>query len=179
MSKIWRVKISVLEGFKTPLRRFIVNENNKKLTGSWSKGRSQKYAYYRFERSGGYNYNRDNFEKAFMRYMDSFSLDSQYYQKLTRFIKDELIAREEIEKKESENLHKHIQELNTRQNILIKKNVDGVISDAILKQQLDAIDIDLTNAHASLFKASDGKVDIDKAVAFLEPYFKEIGRAHV
>ena len=155
-----------------PLRRFIVNENNKKLTGSWSKGRTQKYPYYRFERSGGYNYNRDKFEKAFMGYMDSFSLDNEHYQKLTRFIKDELIAREQVEQRESENLQKHIQELNTRQTILIKKNVDGVISDAILKQQLDSIDMELTNAHASLFKASDAKVDIDEAVAYLKPYFK-------
>lgn len=149
-----------------------MNENNKKLTGSWSKGRYKKYLYYRFERSGGYDYNRDKIEKAFMEYMDSFSLDDEYYKKLTRFIKEELVVREQIEKRKSENLQKHIQELNTRQTILIKKNVGGVISDAILKQQLDSIDIELTNAHASLYKASDCQIDIQEGVAYLKSYFK-------
>ena len=155
-----------------PLRRFIVNENNKKLTGSWSTGKYKKFPYYRFGRTGGSNYNRDNFEHAFMRYMDYYALDNAHYQKLRRFIKEELVARDQIEQKESENLQKHIKELNARQTILIKKNIDGIISDTVLKQQLDVIDVELTNSHTLLYNHSSEKIDISECVNYLEPYFK-------
>lgn len=155
-----------------PLRRFVINEKGKKLTGSWSTGRRQKYPYYRFERTGGRNYNRNKFEREFMAFMDKFSLDDECYQKLRTFIKDELIATEQIEKKEAENIHKRIQELNARQSILITKNVDGIISDAVLKQQLDAIDMELIDAHAILFKTLDTGIDLNEVVDYLESYFK-------
>src|SRR5205823_4866582 len=58
-----------------PLRRFIVNEYGDKLSGSWCKGRRQKYPYYRFMRAGKYNYNRDKFEKSFIAFMNSYGID--------------------------------------------------------------------------------------------------------
>jgi len=157
-----------------PLRRFITNENNTKLTGSWSKGRRQRYPYYRFGRTGtGHNYNRDRFENRFMQYMDSFGFGDQHYEKLSRFIKEELTGRDQIEQKDIEKIKAHIQELTKRQSTLVKKNVDGVISDSILKQQLEVIDLELTNAHASLFRGvSSPVIDLNEGVAYLKEYFK-------
>jgi hypothetical protein len=55
-----------------PLRKFVVNENGKKLTGSWSKGAIHKrYPFYRFGGNNS-NHNRDNFEEAFMEYIDEY-----------------------------------------------------------------------------------------------------------
>lgn len=154
-----------------PLRRFIVNENNLKLTGSWCSGRKQKYPYYRFGRSGGANYNRDEFEKAFMEYMDSYAIDKDHYQKLIRFIEDELVAREQLEQKEAVTINEQIKSISNLQSALIKKNVDGVISDTILKQQLDSIEIELMNANARLSKFSYRKLNIAEAIRYLEQYF--------
>ena len=157
-----------------PLRRFVINQDGLKLTGSWCKGRRQRFPYYRFGRTGGSNYNRDKFEKSFMEHMDTYALDTEHYQKLKRFIKEELVAREQIEQKEYDNLQERITELNVRQTLLIKKNVDGIISDAVLKQQLDAIEIELTDTHAVLFQHTtiDKNFDIAEGVDYLEPYFK-------
>ena len=58
-------------------------------------------------------------------------------------------------------------------NILINKNVDGVISDAILTQQLSVIDREIVQTQSLLFKLDTVEVNLLEAVEFLEPYFKK------
>jgi site-specific DNA recombinase len=154
-----------------PLRRFVVNEEGKKITGSWCKGRSAKYPYYRFSIKGS-NYNRDDFEEKFCKYMDRFQLDKDLITKLRSKLKDKLGKATANEQKDGRKLRTHIQELTERQNTLIKKNLDGFISDTILKQQLDLIERDITESQINLASIQEMEIDFEELLDYVESYLE-------
>ena len=76
------------------------------------------------------------------------------------------------QRKETDRLKKYINELTDKQTGIIKKNLDGVIPDNVLKQQLAMIDKELLNANASLAVMPNTETDYEEAVGFLEGYLK-------
>ncbi len=152
-----------------PLRRFVVNEEGKKLTGSWCKGRSAKYPYYRFSVKGS-NYTKSKFEDEFMDYMDRFHFDKELISKLRIKLKEKLIKANTVDKKDSHKLRIYIQELTERQNALIKKNLDGFVSDNILKQQLDLIETEVQESKTRLASTQGKEVDYNELLNYVEKY---------
>ncbi len=155
-----------------PLRRFVMSPEGRKLTGSWSKGRSKKYPFYRFEVKGS-NYNRDKFETGFMEYMDRFQLDTSLINKLKLKLKEKLTKATANEQKDGRKLRAYVDELTERQNVLIRKNLDGYISDSILKQQLDIIEKELADTQITLVSIQETEIDFDDVVEFVEGYLKK------
>ena len=155
-----------------PLRKFIKNDTGKVLTGSWSSGRDRKYPFYRFGNDKS-SLNRDTFEKDFKEFMDRYKLDEKHYQKLKILVRDNLTKATSEQRKEAEQLQKHIDELNEKQSAIIKKNLDGVINDNVLKQQLELIENQLTDATASLSNIPNSDADYEKMLDFMEEYLKQ------
>ncbi len=155
-----------------PLRKFVVNENGKKLTGSWSKGRSQRYPFYRFGGNNS-NHNRDKFEEAYMEYVDRYGFDDAKIERLKELVRENLVKATLDQRKESDKLKKYIAELTEKQNGIIKKNLDGFIPDNVLKQQLEMIDRQLLDAHASLANIPSSETDYEEALDFLQEYLKK------
>ncbi len=155
-----------------PLRRFVMSPEGRKLTGSWSKGRSKKYPFYRFEVKGS-NYNRDKFETGFMEYMDRFQLDTSLINRLKLKLKEKLTKATANEQKDGRKLRAYVDELTERQNVLIRKNLDGFISDSILKQQLDLIEKELADTQITLISIQETEIDFDEVVEFVEQYLKK------
>ncbi len=155
-----------------PLRRFVLNENGKKLTGSWSKGRSQKYPFYRF---GGNNSNhkRDKFEEAFMEYVDRYGFDSSKLKRLKELVRENLVKATINQRKESDRLKKYLNELEEKQTGIIKKNLDGFIPDTVLKQQLAMIDKEIFESNASLAVIPNTETNYEEALEFLEEYLQK------
>lgn len=154
-----------------PLRRFIVNEDGKKISGCWSKGRYKKYPYYLFGGKNS-NYNRDKFEKVFMNYVDKYKFDNTKLGRLKELVKENLVKATIHQRKDTEHLRKYINELTEKQTGIIKKNLDGIISDCVLKQQLEIIDKELLDANASLSVLPNSKTNYEEVLAFLEGYLK-------
>ena len=155
-----------------PLRKFVKNDAGKVLTGSWSSGRYKKYPFYRFGNDKS-SHSRDPFETDFKAYMDKYKLDEKHYQKLKILVRDNLTKATLGQKKEAEQLQKIIKELNEKQSALIKKNLDGVINDTVLKQQLGMIENQLTEVTASLANIPNSDADYDKMIEFMEVYLKQ------
>lgn len=154
-----------------PLRKFITNEYGRKLTGSWSKGRNKKYPFYRFGGNKS-NHNRDKFEEAFIQFMDKYRFDDTKFKKLKEFVQKHLVNATIDKRKECDRLKKYINELSEKQSGIIKKNLDGVIPDNVLKQQLAMIDKDLTNANASLLVIPNMETNYEEALEFVKEYLK-------
>lgn len=154
-----------------PLRRFIISPEGRKLTGSWCQGRSKKYPFYRFGVKGS-NYNRDEFEKGFIKFMDRFQLDKRLISKLKTKLKEKLDKATAGEKKDGNKLRVYIEELTKRQNNLIKKNLEGYISDLILKQQLDLIEKELTDTQISLASVQENEINFDEILKYVQPYLE-------
>ncbi len=154
-----------------PLRKFVKNEEDKVLTGSWSSGRNKKYPFYRFGNDKS-SYSRDIFQEDFKKYMDTYGLDEKHYQKLKILVRDNLTKATSVQRKEAEQLQKYINELNGKQSAIIKKNLDGVINDTVLKQQLELIENQVTEATASLSNIPNSDADYEQMIEFMEEYLK-------
>lgn len=154
-----------------PLRRFVISSEGRKLTGSWSKGRTKKYPFYRFGVKGS-NYNRDKFEESFMQYMDKFQLNEDLIRKLKIKLGEKLYKATENEQKDGRKLRSYVDELHERQNALIKKNLDGFISDSILKQQLDIIEREMTDTQINLASVQEMEMDFDEVLGYVSYYLE-------
>jgi site-specific DNA recombinase len=133
-----------------PLRRFIALPSGRKLTGCWVKGRAKKYPYYLFHSTKQW-FKKQHFDDAFMQLLDQFKLSDSDFAKLKERLLLQATNININAQKEKTSRIKRIAELKQQQNSLIQKNLNGIISDSLLKEQLDSID-------AELFKADQFKV---------------------
>lgn len=155
-----------------PLRRFIKNENNQKLTGSWSKGRAgKKYAFYRFGGKGS-NFNRDGLEKAFMAHMDGFSFKEEHIDKLEKFLKLKLEKATLNKRKEIEKIKNRAKELREKQTVLIDKNIQGLLKDHVLQEQLEFIDKELSNIEITLIDSEESEISISELIEYAKGYLR-------
>lgn len=152
-----------------PLRRFVTNPQGKKVTGSWCKGRYKSYPYYRFSVKGE-NYKRDEFEKAFMAYMDQHKLNSEMFAKLKGKLKVKLGKALDNRNKGSGKLESRIRDLTQTQNTLIQKNLKGFVSDTVLKKQLDIIEKEISTTQEALASQKEVHVDFDELLDYAREY---------
>jgi site-specific DNA recombinase len=154
-----------------PLRRFVFSPEGLKLTGSWSSGRSAKYPFYRFGGKGS-NYARDEFERQFAFKMDSYAFGSEHIHKLKLLVRKEFDVATAGARKDAHALQTRIDELAEQQTALVKKNIQGVLSDAVLKQQLALVEKQTMEAHASLALLRNVDVSPEEAIDFTEEYLR-------
>jgi site-specific DNA recombinase len=126
------------------LRRFVSSPTGQKLTGSWSTGKSgKKFPYYRFLVKGS-NYSRKQFENAFCDFMNSFAFDRDLLNRFMNAAKSAAESQNEILKAYNDRYGDIVRDLKEQQTALIQKNLKGIISDELLKEQLSIIQTTLT-----------------------------------
>lgn len=155
-----------------PLRRFVLNNEGKKITGSWSKGCRKKYPYYRFGGKGS-NYSRDKLEAHFMQFMDSFAFNKSELKKLVQFVEKYIVKADKDTHQRIELLKKEVADLQQKQSGLISKNLNGVISDAVLKTHLDLIETRIMDIGAEIVSYTEEKIDTREAVAYIKEYLEK------
>ncbi len=158
-----------------PLRRFVLHPDGKKLTGHWAQGRYKKYPYYRFIGIKKADFKKEDFEKAYMTYIDRYTLHHKHIVLFRKALKEGFDSAIANDFKEAEHLRAFIAELNERQTKLIDKNVKGIISDVILRRQLDQIEEKLTSAHSALYSLPDKQEDIGELLDFASKYLENPG----
>jgi len=162
----------VIENPDFPLRRFIRHPSGLKLTGSWSTGRSKnKYAYYRFKMKG-LEFKKKDLEERFKEFINLFQFDEGQLEKLKVFLQENFTKKTVDGRKESKRIENHINDLRTKQTNLVEKNLNAVISDSILKTQLDIIEQELLKAYSQLAQIPDSKYDFEEVLDFVSEYLQ-------
>lgn len=154
-----------------PLRRFVFTPEGRKLTGSWSQGRTDKYPFYNFGIKGS-NQNRDDFHIEFMSHLSKYALSDKHIKLLKEKMKEKLVKATVNERKEADSMRVRLAELEKKQSALIQKNLDGVISDTVLKQQLEYIDREIAELQGSLLNVEENEQDPIELLEFAEEYLK-------
>jgi hypothetical protein len=156
-----------------PLRRFIHHPSGKKLTGCWAKGNRQKYPYYLFHIKG-MEFRKNDLENAFKEFLDQFKLTPKQVAKLKIQVEENLIKATENERREIALAQKYIADLKERQRSLIQKNMQGVISDSILKEQLEYIEAELRQVSPSIVSPFGfDKAKLEAALVEVNEYLKK------
>lgn len=152
-----------------PLRRFVTHATGKKLTGSWSKGRSKNYAFYRFGMKGT-NYQRELLEKQFTNFMDQYSLDARLTEKLKTLVKQKFSTATAQSRKEVERLKLRLEELEKQQTTLVQKSLNGFVTDQVLKSQLGLMQTERHDIQTILTNTKETGFNVDEAITFAEEY---------
>lgn len=152
-----------------PLRRFVKDLKGEKLTGAWSAGRAKKYAYYRFIKAGQ-QFPKGSFETSFLSYFDKYSFNESLLQKLKNHVLKEL---SDVSDKNTVSVTELISRkgiLKEKQNALVQKNLSGVISDSLLREQLGKIDEELWTIERFLSKREETKIDTKTVFDYLDHF---------
>jgi DNA invertase Pin-like site-specific DNA recombinase len=152
-----------------PLRRFVFNPNGLKLTGSFARG---KYPSYRFNGASG-NYERDELERRFTFLMDSYRFESRDMLKLKQFVREKFHGATEKERAEATKLETYLKELAERRTALVQKNLKGVISDAVLKEQLGIMEKAEIETQSTLALLGSATGSPEEAVEFATEYLEQ------
>ena len=161
----------LMENPDFPLRRFVYHPTGARLTGSWSRGNTKRYAYYRYKLCG-FEFKKGLLEERYSSYISEFKLHEEHYKRFKELITENLIKATKDRQQVALRLKKQITDLKEKQNSLIQKNLSGVISDTILREQLESIEESLLNKHADLAKMPDQEMNIEKALGFASIYLK-------
>ncbi|NNV53875.1 recombinase family protein [Limnovirga soli] len=148
-----------------PLRRFIQHPDGIKLTGGWAQGKTKKYPYYLFHKKPKV-FKKSYLENWFMELLDQLKFNDDHFIKLKKYVHEHLELKNMDNKLQAEKLRKHITGLKEKQNMLIQKNLSGIISDAVLSQQLDDTERHLMQTTADLAQITHLPVNFDQI--FLE-----------
>lgn len=149
-----------------PLRRFVKHPDGCKLTGAWSQGRAKKYAYYRFIKTK-LQWPKVKLEPSFLNFLNKYALKEELLSQLKTELLTRFSNKSENRTREIEQLALTKKQLKEKQNTLLHKNIDGIISNTLLKEQLAALDEELWLIEKNLLENEDNKVNIPAVFDFV------------
>lgn len=163
-----------------PLRKIIRCANcGKGMTGGWSKGRHAKYGYYRC--GGPCNHvsiKKDEMEGVVVNLLKQYTPKEQslnlfitflykiYHERLSRLTKIRNEADSEIER------------LKSLRKTLVEKNLSGVYSDEIFKEQNLLIEDQMMQAQISKDDETTDKYNIEAVTTFIKTILADLGETY-
>lgn len=157
-----------------PLRRFVHATSGEKLTGAWAQGKLKKYPYYRFQIEKQ-TYSKWFLDTTFAAFMEENSISLRYLNAVRIIIKDLATKHSNKKKAKNEYLDTRSAELTNKKGLLIEKNLSGVISDAILRQQLETVERELWKIQRIKERQNSSLIGVVKLLDQVEPYLARPG----
>ncbi|MFP5041635.1 recombinase family protein [Parasediminibacterium sp. JCM 36343] len=159
-----------LENPDFPLRRFVRHaRTGEKLTGSWSKGRRMRYAYYRYVHAYS-QWKKDDLEKKFLSFMDSFSFNKDLLTMFKKHVSHSMKAKTEESRQGFDALEKLERELKEKRAALVEKSLNKIISDSVLKESLDLIESELWDVQKAKDEREGNSVDYSVILKYIENF---------
>jgi site-specific DNA recombinase len=143
-----------------PLRRFVLAPDGKVLTGCWCQGIRKKYPYYRFPGNGSM-FPREKLEDLFASFLNKYAVDISLIERLKEKVVAKLSTASEAKRIWLDEYKAKEQKLKEKQQVLINKNIEGVLPDTIFKEQLSLLNEEMWEVQKCLEEGTERKVDID------------------
>ena len=151
-----------------PLRRFVkCSSCTKSLTGSWSKGRSTKYAYYHCENKGcrAVSLKKDALEKLFHEELGTLSIRPQTLELIQAIAQDVWAERTKEECKAKILLQAKIDNLKNRRDRLVDAYVeDKKIDQETYESRLESIKADMQEAESLMPTATISETQLSNVI---------------
>lgn len=133
-----------------PLRRFFKHPNGEPLTGNWSKGRSQRYPYYRFKRLSKHNFRKAYVDDKFVELLNQYQFSPSSLSKFRNYVRQNLIYKLKDENKRYETLKAAIEVKKNEQLNLSKQLSQRLISESTFKRLMDRLDFEIEQSEVEL-----------------------------
>ena len=163
-----------------PLRRIVkCSKCGIGLTAGWSKGRNKRYGYYRCAgKCNNISIKSEVLDEAVIELLRDISPKEEYLELFTKFVKDEYEERLKDLKKNKNKADSKIQELLDMRKVLVEKNLMGIYSDEIFKEQNKLLEEKIAKAQVAKDEATLDKYDINKLTDFIKETFKDLGETY-
>ncbi len=167
-----RLKVYKHENPDFPLRRFVVNDQGKKLNGYWSKGRNKKYPYYSFAAKNS-TIRKEVLEDNFKVLLDFFEFDGNNYQVLKDNLVYHLKLRLQSQLKERSRIEAAIKTIYQQMRHYSKNEYDGVIDRSLLKIHISDLTEELRSLEKKLELLSQDQYDVDELLQFAKGFLEK------
>lgn len=162
------------------LRRFVKCGSCKKpLTGSWSKGRNDKYPYYRCPNAKckAINIRRESLEKLFVEHLSKFSPKPEYTRLFNEIVLDVWHKKQATLMALAVSLRTCIDDLTAKKERLLEAFIyDKAIDRNTYRQQEAKLNEQLTIAELELSEAQADEFDVESVLQLVEHLLSNAGR---
>jgi site-specific DNA recombinase len=169
-----------IDNVEFPLRRIVKCERcDNPVTGGWSKGKRARYAYYRCQKGCKVpSISADRLNESTIHFLSNITptkegldafialLRRTYYQRFTHL------------QKRKEEADKALGKLREQRQALIQKNLSGVYSDEIFKEQNKLIEDQITTVQMAKDDALVAKYNLEAIIKFMRDKFANLGRTY-
>ncbi len=157
-----------------PLRGFVrCGGCDRPLTGSWSTGRSKKYAYYHCTKCGAVRAKKAALEIAFFELLQQLRLKQSYTRLFKAAVTDVWKQRLETVSEETKAQRKQVQRLEAKRQRLLDLLEEGVIDTETYKQRAAKVRTELTLAGIDERATEAESLDIEAVLEFAEQILLE------
>ncbi len=154
-----------------PLRQFThCAICNHPLTGSWSKGRSKKYAYYRCKNSKCkfINIKKVDLENIFIDYLKELEPTQEYLELFKAIVLDRWEDAKGQSEEQCKAIEKRLQELKTHRQKLVNAVVEKLIDKVTYDEQKDKLNQEIAVAELDAHQAKLETFDIEGVLNFAQ-----------
>lgn len=163
-----------------PLRRITkCGKCGAAMTGYWSQGRSQKYGYYRCSKfCTGKAVKIEVLEEHVLNVLKKITPSQECLDLLINFIQTHYYKRLARLQKLRNDADHEIASLYDLRKQLVEKNLSGVYSDEIFKEQMAMVEVKILNAQIAKHDETFEKYDINKLTDFIRTLLVDMAVAY-
>ncbi len=162
-----------------PLRRLVRCKCGTPLTGAWSKGKRARYAYYLCnDRCGMPSIPVDTLNTAVMSFLSSITPTQECLDTFIALLRRTYYQRGAQLQKRREHADIELKKLYELRQALIQKNLSGVYSDDIFKEQNKVIEEQIADIQITKDDALLAKYNLESIVKFMQDKFSNLGRTY-
>lgn len=149
------------------------------MTGSFSKGRKDRYAYYFCGRGTHKSISvpKEKFENEFLNFMRDIEPDQNLVKLFTAMVKEKWQNRYKRVSQDLKALEVELEALMEVKRRLVDKNLKGIYSDEVYKEQNDKVEDQILVIKSTLSESKLDKIDIDVIVTFMNSFLWNISKA--
>ena len=159
-----------------PLRHFTVcGKCGKPISGNWSKGRNNRYAYYRCLDHAP-SIPVETFECEFVELLESIKPSKETVERFTEVLKAKYNDKYRELTKDVSTLNRQLEELKNEQRILVKKNLKGIYDDELFMERNEEIKDEIVIKQTRISESSIDKINIDTVCTFANHFINNISQ---
>ena len=162
-----------------PLRRIVkCAQCNVGLTGAWSKGRNARYPYYRCSGKCSKSIKPTSLEGTLIQDLKKITPKKECLDLFISFLYSTYQQRLSRLKKISSQAERNILELKATRKILVEKNLSGVFSDEIFREQNKTIEDKILKAEITKDDSVIDNYNIEKVTTFIKTMLADLGETY-
>ena len=149
------------------------------LTGGWSKGKRMHYAYYRCQkRCNVPSISADKAHEVLVNYLSSITPTKEGLDAFIALLRKTYYQRVAQLQKRRDEADKELKRLSEMRQTLIQKNLSGVYSDEIFKEQNKLIEDQIATVAITKDDALLAKYNLETIVKFMRDKFSNLGKTY-